>query len=146
MTHDLAVVLLAAGATFVVVFGGMWGRDVLARRRPSDVFDYIERGHLPPRSLDTLQEISRALDQGRRDRRELRALLRRDALARQRGENIDGSPRRETRAAPRPPRGLPDIVTPDPVLAILGCPACRTLSECSTPAVCRAVDRLFPNN
>lgn len=143
MTHDLAVVLLAAGATFVVVFGGMWGRDVLARRRPSDVFDYVEREKYPPRSLATLAELDRAHRRGRRERWEL---LIREAQARQRGENIDGSPRRETRAAPRPPRDLPDIVTPEPALAILGCPACRTLSDCSTPAVCRAVDRLFPNN
>jgi hypothetical protein len=44
MMHELGIVFVAAGATLVVVFGGLWGREALARRRPcDDVFNYIER-------------------------------------------------------------------------------------------------------
>lgn len=126
MTRDAAIVLMAAGATFVVVFGGLWARDALARRRPRDVFDYIEPQRCacgnPPRACvwceiesESRLRAQRALDRGRRERREL---LMRDAL------------NAATRAA-RP----------------LGCPGwCGPRFKCSTPAVCRAVKNLFPTN
>lgn len=40
---DLGLVFVAVGATLVVVIGGLWACDVLARRRPwADASDYVE--------------------------------------------------------------------------------------------------------
>ncbi|WP_316234994.1 MULTISPECIES: hypothetical protein [unclassified Bradyrhizobium] len=122
---DLGLCFVAAGATLVVVVGGMWGRDVLARRRPRrDVFDFIEPPRLwlaPVRCTCSarLKECACALDGVRNPR---------------------GAGRARTR-----PRVEPDMPWPRSAPRPLGCPSCRD-HDCSTPAVCGAAARLFPTH
>lgn len=153
---SVGLACVAAGATILTVAGALWVRDV-ARRRPfADVLDNIE----PPRVVMPLRCICPArlpfcgcaIDGVRNPRgagraRQIegadrmtggallvsrgRAWLLQDAIRRQLGENIDGSPRRET---------LVRDLDAEP----WGCPVgvCKAPDGCTTPRVCRAVEAL----
>jgi hypothetical protein len=144
---DVAVALMAAGVTLVASFGGLLVRDILARRRPRDVFGYVEPGS----SYDELKAIGDTLDT---DRQFIAAMKRRRAsVLPVKTFHIPLPPLRCTCAARlgececavdgvRNPRGAGRGRMQTRIAPPLTCPgSCRDFTECSTPAVCRAVMR-----
>lgn len=123
MLRDLAIVMMAAGVGIVLTLGGVLAREGLRRRPWADVLDMVEPE--PPKVVKPLRCICtarlsfcqcevdgvrnpRGAGRGRGQTRLSACICHehkphcdctpmQDALARARGENIDGSPRRETR-------------------------------------------------
>ncbi|WP_316234711.1 hypothetical protein [Bradyrhizobium sp. SZCCHNR1020] len=118
---DLGLVFVAVGATLVVVIGGLWACDVLARRRPwADASDYVElpRNYMLRASKPVVLPCNCAA-------RSAACVCVVDGVRNPRGAG------RARAARNRMPRG---------------CPSCCHERDCSTLDVCRAAVRLYSSS